>query len=147
MHRRIPGYLALEPLLEYNGLDPGAQFPEATGARRSPSPQMKAHLSGKRRGSLSGSMSCPHKIERTWIMATVRDTVLEYVRTQIVPDRRITYETSLISLGFVNSLEMVAVKSYLEAHYRIRIPDEMATREAFDSVENITRLLARLGVR
>jgi acyl carrier protein len=80
-------------------------------------------------------------------MATVKDTVLEYVRTNIAPGRRIAYDTSLISLGFVNSLEMVAVKSYLEGHYRIRIPDEMATREAFDSVENITRLLAKMGVR
>jgi acyl carrier protein len=80
-------------------------------------------------------------------MATVKDTVLEYVRTEIASERRITYDTGLISLGFVNSLEMVAVKSYLEKHYGIRIPDEMATREAFDSVDSITRLLGKLGVR
>jgi len=80
-------------------------------------------------------------------MATVKETVLKYVQTEIVPDRRIAYETSLISLGFVNSLEMVAVKTYLEKQYGIRIPDELATREAFDSVESITRLLGKLGVR
>ena len=80
-------------------------------------------------------------------MATVKDTVLEYVRKEIVPGKRITSDTKLITLGFVNSLEMVAVKSYLEAQYGIRIPDEMATREAFNSVDNITSLLAKLGVR
>ena len=85
--------------------------------------------------------------ERNWIMATVQDTVLEYIRREVVPDRRIAYDTSLISLGFVNSLQMVTVKTYLEKQYRIRIPDELATREAFDSVECITRLLGKLGVR
>ena len=79
-------------------------------------------------------------------MATVKDTVLQYIRTEILPDRRIAYDTSLFSLG-ANSLEMVAVKSYLEKHYRIRIPDEMATVQAFDSVDNITRQLAKLGVQ
>jgi acyl carrier protein len=79
-------------------------------------------------------------------MATVKDKVLDYIRAEIVPDRRIAYDTSLYSLG-ANSLQMVAVKSYLEKQYRIRIPDEMATREAFDSVESIARLLAKLGVQ
>jgi hypothetical protein len=44
-------------------------------------------------------------------------------------------------------MDMVAVKSYLEAHYKIKIPDKMATSQAFDSVENIVGLLSRLGVR
>ena len=35
------------------------------------------------------------------------------------------------------------VKSYLESTYRIRIPDEMATAQAFDSVANIERLYLR----
>ncbi|MBN1249827.1 MAG: hypothetical protein JXC32_19350 [Anaerolineae bacterium] len=80
-------------------------------------------------------------------MATVPDTVLAYIQKEILPDRRITYDTSLISLGTSSSLEMVAGKTYLEAHYRIRIPGELATPEAFDSVESITHLLAKLGVR
>lgn len=80
-------------------------------------------------------------------MATVKDTVLEYIRKEILPDQRIGYDTPLITGLGANSLEMVRVKTYLEGHYKIRIPDEMATREAFDSVESITRLLAKLGVR
>lgn len=79
-------------------------------------------------------------------MATVQETVLEFVRSEVIADRRIAYDTSLYSLG-ANSLEMVAVKTRLEKHYGIRIPDEVATREAFESVDSISRLLARLGVR
>lgn len=80
-------------------------------------------------------------------MASVRDTVLNYIRTEIAPDKRVEYNSRLITNGWVHSLDMVAVKSYLENHYRIEIPDRMATREAFDSVENIVSLLGRLGVR
>jgi acyl carrier protein len=80
-------------------------------------------------------------------MASVRDTVLNYIRTEIAPDKRVDYNSRLITNGWVNSLDMVAVKRYLETHYRIDIPDRMATREAFDSVDNIVSLLGRLGVR
>ncbi|MFN2284535.1 MAG: hypothetical protein ACK2UQ_08935 [Anaerolineae bacterium] len=80
-------------------------------------------------------------------MASVKDTVLNYIRTEVVPSKSVEYNTRLITNGWVNSLEMVAVKSYLEAHYRIQIPDRLATREAFDSVDNIVSLLGRLGVR
>lgn len=80
-------------------------------------------------------------------MASVKDTVLDYVRSEIVPGKRVEYNSRLITSGWVNSLDMVAVKSHLEAHYKIRIPDEMATAQAFDSVENIARLLDKLGVR
>jgi acyl carrier protein len=81
------------------------------------------------------------------IMASVQDTILAHIRSKILPGKRVDFDTRLITNGFVNSLEMVAVKTYLETHYSIRIPDDMATRQAFDSVENITRLLSKLGVR
>ena len=80
-------------------------------------------------------------------MATVKDTVLEYVQKEVFPDQRITYDTPLITGLGGHSLEMAGVKTHLEKVYGIRIPDELATREAFDSVENITRLLGKLGVR
>ena len=80
-------------------------------------------------------------------MASVKDTVLNYIRAEVVRGKPVEYNTRLITNGWVNSLEMVAVKSYLEAHYKIQIPDKMATPEAFDSVENIVGLLGRLGVR
>ena len=80
-------------------------------------------------------------------MADVKDTIMDYLRSDVIRDQRIDYNTRLITAGLIGSLEMVSVKSYLESRYRIKIPDELATREAFDSVENITRLLSKLGVR
>lgn len=80
-------------------------------------------------------------------MATVKDTVLAYLQTEIAPGKRVAFDTSLTSLGFGNSLVMAGIKSHLESHFGIRIPDEMATREALDSADSITRLLSRLGVR
>lgn len=80
-------------------------------------------------------------------MASVKDTVLNYIRAEIVSGKSVDYNTRLITNGWVNSLDMVAVKTYLESHYRIQIPDRLATREAFDSVDNIVSLLGRLGVR
>jgi acyl carrier protein len=80
-------------------------------------------------------------------MATVKDTVLDHIRTEVLPGKSISYNTPLITNGWVNSLNMVAVKTFLEGRYRIRIPDEMATAKAFDSVENIANLLGKLGVR
>lgn len=72
--------------------------------------------------------------------------MLEYVRSGAIPDRRIEHDTSLYRLG-ANSLGMAAVKKRLEKHCGIHIPDDVATHEAFDSVESVSRLLARLGVR
>ena len=80
-------------------------------------------------------------------MASVKDTVLNYVRAELIPGKPVEHNTRLITSGFVNSLEMVAVKSYLETHYRIQIPDRLATPEAFDSVDSIVGLLGKLGVR
>lgn len=80
-------------------------------------------------------------------MADVKDTVLDYLRSNVIRDQRIGYDTPLITSGFVHSLEMAGVKSYLESRYRIKIPDELATPQAFDSVDSITRLLGKLGVR
>lgn len=80
-------------------------------------------------------------------MADLKDSIRGFIQTQVLRGRVITNDTQLITLGFVNSLEMVAVKSFLEAQYRIQIPDKMATREAFDSVDSIANLLGKLGVR
>ena len=80
-------------------------------------------------------------------MADLKDVIRNYVQVELLGGQKIGNETRLITNGFVNSLEMVSVKSFLEAQYRIEIPDKMATREAFDSVDSIAHLLGKLGVR
>ncbi|MDZ7739163.1 MAG: acyl carrier protein [Bacteroidales bacterium] len=76
-------------------------------------------------------------------MDNIKDLVLEYVINEYQEDEddEITYETPLISSGFVDSFSMVSLKVFLEKKFDIKIPDEEATPEAFDSVNKIVDLV------
>ncbi len=58
-------------------------------------------------------------------------------------ERVITETTCLISSGIVDSFSMVSLKRFLEKKYLIRIPDEQATPDAFDTVSKIASLVRR----
>lgn len=82
-------------------------------------------------------------------MENVKDVILDYVKKEYLEDgddREITYDTGLISGGFVDSFSLVSLKVFLETKYNISIPDDKATPEAFDSVNNIVALLKNFGV-
>lgn len=82
-------------------------------------------------------------------MENVKDVVLDYVKKEYLEDgddRVINYDTALITGGFVDSFSMVSLKVFLETKYNISIPDDKATPEAFDSVNNIVELLKQFGV-
>jgi acyl carrier protein len=82
-------------------------------------------------------------------MEKVKDIVLDYVKKEYLEDgddRVINYDTALITGGFVDSFSMVSLKVFLETKYNISIPDDKATPEAFDSVNNIVELLKNFGV-
>jgi len=75
-------------------------------------------------------------------MDEVKDVILEYVIEEYGgEDNDITYETPLISGGLVDSFSMVSLKRFLEIKYKISIPDEDASPEAFDSVNKIADLV------
>ena len=83
-------------------------------------------------------------------MASIKDTVLQYVKNEYLEtddDREITYDTPLISGGIVDSFSMVSLKVFLETKYSIQIPDAKASPEAFDSVNNIVNLLKEFNVK
>jgi len=83
-------------------------------------------------------------------MASIKDTILEYVKNEYLEtddDREITYDTPLISGGIVDSFSMVSLKVFLETKFNIQIPDAKASPEAFDSVNNIVNLLKELNVQ
>lgn len=83
-------------------------------------------------------------------MAELKDTILDYVKKEYLEeddDREISYDTPLISGGIVDSFSMVSLKRFLETKYAIQIPDAKATPEAFDSVNNILRMLEEFNVR
>jgi acyl carrier protein len=73
----------------------------------------------------------------------IKDIVLKYVIEEYAEDESetITYDTPLISGGIVDSFSMVSLKRFLENKYKISIPDEKASPEAFDSVNKICDLV------
>jgi acyl carrier protein len=77
-------------------------------------------------------------------MDELKDTILKYVIEEYGgEDDKITYESALISSGLVDSFSMVSLKRFLEVKYKISIPDEDASPEAFDTVNKIADLVKR----
>lgn len=76
-------------------------------------------------------------------MDEMKELVLKYVIREYIDDDDavITYETPLISSGYVDSFSMVSLLVFLENKFKIKIPPSKATPEAFDSVNNIVTLV------
>ena len=76
-------------------------------------------------------------------MEEMQKIVLDYVRREYLEDEDqvITPDTPLISGGIVDSFSMVSLKRFLENKYKISIPDDKATPEAFDTVNKICALV------
>jgi acyl carrier protein len=77
-------------------------------------------------------------------MDDIAKVVLDYVTREYLEEgdeREITETTPLISGGIVDSFSMVSLLRFLERKYSIRIPDEAATPDAFDTVERIAVLV------
>ncbi len=80
-------------------------------------------------------------------MDDLKKTIRDYVVKEYIEegdDREITDTTPLISGGIVDSFSMVSLKLFLEKRCGIRIPDEEATPDAFDTVNSIAELVGRL---
>ena len=74
----------------------------------------------------------------------IKQMIIDYVKKEYLEEdsgQDVTETTKLISSGIVDSFSMVSLKMFLEKKFQITIPDEKATPEAFDSVENIMNLL------
>jgi len=77
-------------------------------------------------------------------MDDMKDVILEYVINEYADEGdEVTYDTPLISGGLVDSFSMVSLKRFLEVKYKISIPDEDASPEAFDTVNKICELVKR----
>ena len=76
-------------------------------------------------------------------MDEMKDVILEYVIEEYLEDEdeELTYDSPLISGGIVDSFSMVSLKRFLENKYQISLPDDKATPEAFDTVNNIVELV------
>jgi acyl carrier protein len=76
----------------------------------------------------------------------MQQEILDFVREEYLEDNRaLTPQTRLISSGIVDSFSMASLKVFLEQKYGLRIPDERATPDAFDTAESIAQLVRELG--
>jgi len=74
----------------------------------------------------------------------IKKLIIDYVKKEYLEEDSgidVNENTKLISSGIVDSFSMVSLKMFLEKKFSIKIPDEKATPEAFDSVNNIINLL------
>jgi acyl carrier protein len=78
-------------------------------------------------------------------MDNLKEMILKYVIEEYMEEGGdpISYDTPLISGGIVDSFSMVSLKRFLENKYKISIPDDQATPEAFDSVNKISDVVKR----
>jgi acyl carrier protein/D-alanine--poly(phosphoribitol) ligase subunit 2 len=78
-------------------------------------------------------------------MDEIKDLILNYVIKEFMEDEdvEITYDTPLISSGYIDSFSMVSLLVFLENRFKIKIPPQKATPEAFDSVNKIVNLIGQ----
>ena len=76
-------------------------------------------------------------------MDEMQKIILEYVENEYLEDdeEEIDVDSPLISGGIVDSFSMVSLKRFIENKYKISIPDDKATPEAFDTVNKICALV------
>lgn len=53
----------------------------------------------------------------------------------------ITYDTSLITGGYIDSFSMVVVLIFIEKTFNVKIPDIDATPKNFDTINNMVKLI------
>ena len=79
----------------------------------------------------------------------IKKMIIDYVKHEYLDEdstQEVNENTKLISSGIVDSFSMVSLKMFLEKKFQVKIPDEKATPEAFDSVNDIISLLKEFRV-
>jgi acyl carrier protein/D-alanine--poly(phosphoribitol) ligase subunit 2 len=78
----------------------------------------------------------------------IKKLIVDYVIREYLDDdtTEVKPDTKLISSGIVDSFSMVSLKTFLEKKFAVKIPDDKATPQAFDSVNNIISLLREFGI-
>ena len=77
-------------------------------------------------------------------MEDMKGIILEYVVDEYLDedeDDEVGFDSPLISSGIVDSFSMVSLKVFLEKKFQIKLPDDEATPEAFDTVDSICDLV------
>lgn len=76
-------------------------------------------------------------------MEDKKNIILDYIKNEYMDDsdEELTFDTPLISSGYVDSFSMVSLLVFIENKFKIKIPTSKATPEAFDSVNKIMALV------
>ena len=77
-------------------------------------------------------------------MDDLKKAILDYIRREYLEEgdeRELKTDTPLITGGIVDSFSMVSLKRFLERKYAVKIPDAVATPEAFNTVDSIVELV------
>ncbi|MFN8549234.1 MAG: acyl carrier protein [Candidatus Eisenbacteria bacterium] len=77
-------------------------------------------------------------------MDEVEQKILTFVKREYLDeddDTELTATSALITSGIVDSFSMVSLKTFLEKQYQIKIPDERASAEEFDTVAKIAAVV------
>ena len=80
-------------------------------------------------------------------MDDMQKAIWDYVKDEYLEDEdeELDLDSPLISGGIVDSFSMVSLKRFLENKYKISIPDDKATPEAFDTVNKICALVKEVA--
>ncbi|MFH1680390.1 MAG: acyl carrier protein [Candidatus Eisenbacteria bacterium] len=75
----------------------------------------------------------------------LKQKIIAYIREEYLEDdgMELKGDTPLISSGIVDSFSMVSLKMYLEEELGIKMTDDEASTEAFDSVDSILELVRK----
>ena len=79
----------------------------------------------------------------------LKKLIIDYVKKEYLEEdseEEVDESTPLISSGIVDSFSMVSLKTFLEKKFAVKIPDEKATTDAFDTVNSIMNLLKEFNV-
>ena len=77
-------------------------------------------------------------------MEEMKEAILEYIIEEYLDeddDDEVGFDSPLISSGIVDSFSMVSLKVFLEKKFQIKLSDDEATPEAFDTVDKICVLV------
>lgn len=73
------------------------------------------------------------------------NTIVSYVRENYVPDAsvQIPLDQSLLEVGLLDSYAIIELITWLEAEYKVRIPDEDITKTNLGSIQKMASYVLR----
>ena len=80
-------------------------------------------------------------------MKDLENVILEYVIDEYLEEDDeddFTVDSPLITSGIVDSFSMVSLKTFIEKKYDVSIPDDKASAETFNTVNQISQIIREL---